>query len=356
VYNDACGGTSERQCWVLRRLEVALMNHGKRRLPGRAWAAAILVLGSTSAVIAGDRGASLTAGLAWAYPSGPQTTYGQAPGPGPFHMPGSKLTLTRAQLDQAEGPIDWHPEEHPPAPAIVRGPATSKTTPCAECHAFNGAGFPASADLAGLPAAYIIEQVMAFRSGDRQSARPDQPNTAEMIKAAKSVTHEELNAAAAYFSRLPRKSWLRIIETATVPRTSPDKFGWLNLAPGGGHDPIGNRIIELSDDMQRQFLYDDHVFLRDYVPPGAVQRGKRVVTTGGGTGTPCSSCHGPGLRGTALAPPLAGRPAGYIARTLWDIRVGARRGASVALMQVPARAMRPTEIRDAAAYLASLKR
>lgn len=295
-----------------------------------------------------------SAGLAWAYPSGGETAFGKPPGPGPFHMPGSSLTLTRAQVEHADGPIDWYPDDHPPAPAIVARPTASKTTPCAECHGFNGAGFPATADLAGLPAAYIIEQVKAFRSGDRRSAKPGQPNTAEMIKVARSVTLAELDEAAAYFAGLPRNPPLRVIETTTAPRTVPDRYGWLDPVPGGGAQPVGGRIVELSDDMRRSLLGDDHVILTDYVPPGSVARGRVVVASGGSAGTPCGTCHGPDLRGTALAPPLAARPAGYLARTLWDIRAGARYGPSVAAMQAPAKGLSPAEIRDAAAYLASL--
>jgi cytochrome c553 len=315
----------------------------------------VIFLAPTVALAACTLSNDPTCGLAWAYPSGAETAFGKPVGPGPFHMPGSPLTLTQAQIEQADGPIDWYPDDHPPAPAIVRGPASSKTTPCAECHGFNGAGFPASADLAGLPAAYIVEQVKAFRSGDRRSAKPNQANTAEMIKAAQTVTPDELDEAAAYFARLPRKPWLRVVETTTAPRTIPDRYGWLNPAPGGGTEPVGDRIVELSDDMQRGFLGDDHVTLTDYAPPGAVARGRVIVATGGGAGTPCVTCHGPELRGTAITPPLTGRPAGYVARTLWDIRVGARRGPTVAPMQQTAKALSPSEIRDVAAYLASIR-
>jgi cytochrome c553 len=114
--------------------------------------------------------------------------------------------------------------------------------------------------------------------------------------------------------------------------------------------------VELSDDLQRGFLNDDHVTLTDYAPPGAVARGKDIVATGGSTGIPCVTCHGPELHGTAIAPPLAGRPAGYVARTLWDIRVGARRGPSAAPMRKAVKALSPSEIRDVAAYLASIER
>lgn len=330
------------------------MDRGRRPTSRRALTTGVISLVSIFTLVAGVRPGSPTDGLAWAYPSGAETAFGKPPGPGPFHMPGSPLTLTRAQIEEADGPIDWYPEDHPPAPAIVRGPAASGTTPCADCHAFNGEGYPASADLAGLTAAYIVEQVKAFRSGDRRSAQPGQPNTAEMIKAAVSVTPQELDEAAAYFASLPRAPRLRVIETATVPRTIPDKYGWLDPAPGGGTEAVGDRIVELSDDIQRTFLSDDHVTLTDYVPPGAVARGDVIAATGGAAGIACTTCHGPELRGTEIAPPLAGRPAGYLARTLWDIRVNARRGPSVAQMQRSAKLLSPVEIRDVAAYLASL--
>jgi cytochrome c553 len=296
-----------------------------------------------------------TSDLAWAYPRGPETRFGKPLGPGPFHMPGSALTLTRAQIDEADGPIDWHPDDHPPAPVIVRGSPRLKTTPCAECHAFNGGGFPGSADLSGLPAAYIVEQVNAFRSGERRSADPNQPDTGEMIKVARAVTPQDLEQAATYFAALPRSRWLRVVESPTAPRTVPDSFGWLDPAPGGGTEPVGDRVVELSDDLPRMFLGDDHVTLTDYAPPGALARGKAIAETGGDAGTPCGACHGPDLRGTPLAPPIAGRPAGYLARTLWDIRVGARRGPAVELMQRPAKGLTPSRIRDVAAYVASLK-
>jgi cytochrome c553 len=101
---------------------------------------------------------------------------------------------------------------------------------------------------------------------------------------------------------------------------------------------------------------DDHVMLNDYAPRGAIAQGARIVATGGSAGAPCASCHGAGLRGTDHIPPIAGRPAGYVARTLWDIRVGARRNLEAAPMLGIARTLAPADIRDVSAYLASLRR
>jgi cytochrome c553 len=175
-----------------------------------------------------------------------------------------------------------------------------------------------------------------------------------MIKAAKSVTPRQLQEAATYFAHLPRAHWLRVVESSTVPRTIPDKFGWLDPAPGGGSEPIDGRVIELSDDLPQAFLGNDHVVLTDYAPPGALARGRAIVETGGVSGQPCTVCHGATLGGGPTAPPLAGRSAAYLARTVWDIRVGARRGLAVTPMLAPSRALNALDIRDAAAYLASL--
>jgi cytochrome c553 len=312
------------------------------------------ILSATISLLACEREVKPTSGLEWAYPKSEKTTFGQPLGPGTVHVPGSTVSLTREQFEHASGPIDWHPEDHPSAPAVVAVSQAGKSSPCAECHGFNGAGFPGAADLAGLPAEYIIEQVTAFRTGDRRSADPDQPDTAEMIKVAKTVTPAALKQAADYFAGLPRSRWLRVVESASVPKTTPDKYGWLDPAPGGGTEQVGDRVVELSNDLPLMFLDDDHVILTDYAPPGAIARGRRVAETGGGGGVSCHACHGPQLGGSGSAPPISGRPAGYVARTLWDIRVGARRGEAVAPMQAIANRLTASEIRDVSAYLASL--
>lgn len=295
-----------------------------------------------------------TADLAWAYPRGKTTTYGQPLGPGPFRVPGSRLVLTGAQIETAKNPIDWHPETHPPAPRAVAGPAEPGATACAQCHLFNGAGFAASANLAGLPADYIVEQVEAFHSGQRTSTLAGAPNTAEMIKTARAVSPAALREAAAYFAKLPPPRRLKVVEAADAPRTVPDRFGWLDPAPGGGSEPLGDRIVELSEDLPRMMIGDDAVVLIDHVPPGSIARGRQVAASGGAAGVPCRTCHGEHLAGLGVVPPITGRPAAYVARTLWDLRSGARRNAGAAPMRAVAARLTPAQIRDLAAYLASV--
>lgn len=291
---------------------------------------------------------------AWVYPKGDHSVFGTPLGPGAFRVPGSDLVLTRDQFDHAPKPIDWHPADHPPAPVPVAGPVKG-SEPCAECHLFDGAGFPGAASLAGQPADYIVEQVMAFRTGERVSADAGQPDTAEMIKVAKAVSPEALRQAADYYARLPRPPWLRVVESSIAPRSVPDRFGWLDPAPLGGTEPLGDRIVELSEDWQRLMIYDDHVMLIDYVPPGAMARGRRLAETGGGAGMPCRGCHGSDLAGAGAVPGIAGRPAASIARALWDMRLGARRNAAAAPMLPVAARLQAAQIRDLSAYLASLR-
>jgi cytochrome c553 len=323
-------------------------------LQAQAWRT-IALLSLTASVVAcsPDRPTPPGPGLAWAYPTSKEG-FEMPAGPGPFHVPGSSLAFTEKEVNDDENPVDWFPSDHAPPPFVVSHQRPNGATPCAECHLHNGHGFLGAADLNGLAASYIVEQVKAFRSGDRRSAQPDRPDTNEMIKVAKRVSDPDLEAAAAYFAALPRQTRLRVIESGDVPVTKPDKYGWLDLAPAAGREPIGVRVIEVSEDTRSGLLGDDHVNFIDYAPPGSVERGEALARTGGPGGQPCRSCHGPDLRGVGYVPPLSGRSAPYLARMLWDIKSGARRGSTVAQMQAPARGLTEGDIVDITAYLASL--
>lgn len=291
--------------------------------------------------------------LAWAYPHAAKGPFPDV-GPEPYHVPGSALTFTAAQILDDSNPVDWFPAEHPVPPQIVAHGRPNGPTACAACHFANGEGFLGSADIAGLPAAYIVEQVHEFRDGRRASAQADRPDTVEMIKTAKKVNEDDLAAAAAYFSALPRTRRVRVVETDSVPKTQPNHYGWLDLASDGGTEPIDGRIIEVSEDPKLLFVADSHVGIVDYVPKGAIASGQALVRSGGPGGMACTSCHGANLHGIGGTPPIAGRSAAYVARMLWDIKTGARGGTAVSLMQGPAGQLDPTQIRDIAAYLASL--
>ena len=86
-------------------------------------------------------------------------------------------------------------------------------------------------------------------------------------------------------------------------------LGWMHVpVGGGGMEPIGTRIIETLEELERVEVRDSEASFLAYVPTGAVARGETLVTTGGnGRTVACTVCHGPDLRG--LGPVPAGRPA-----------------------------------------------
>jgi cytochrome c553 len=294
---------------------------------------------------------SVPAELAWAYPAAPVGPFPD-PGPPPYRVPGSNLSLTRAEIANSDLMRDWYPDSHPKPPPVVASGVRGAIA-CGACHLANGTGFIGAADIAGLPQAYIIEQIRAFRSGARGSAQPDRPDTVEMIKVARKIDDAHAADAAAYYSGLPRYARYRVIETDMVPGTHANHYGWLDLTPGAPAEPIKGRIIEVPEDVRRMFIGDDRTHVIDYVPKGAIASGQALVRSGGPGGLPCTSCHGSDLRGTGGTPGLAGRAATYLARQLWDIRTGARGGPSVASMQSVTANLTPTQIRDISAYLAS---
>ena len=71
-----------------------------------------------------------------------------------------------------------------------------------------------------------------------------------------------------------------------------------------------------------------------YAPTGSIKRGEALATTGGnGKTMACGTCHGPDLKGVGPIPNLAGRSPSYLARQMYDIKLGTRNGAMAALMK-----------------------
>jgi cytochrome c553 len=314
--------------------------------------ASLALFAAAVAVLAGCHPQPVTtAQLAWAYPQAPDQPLPQAP-PGTYRAPGSAFSFPAAVLNSRTP--DWFPNEHPPAPPAVAIGHEPGAEACSNCHNYNGAGFIGIPDLAGLPAAYIIEQAHEFAAGRRRSTQPNRPGTAVMTEIAQHVGEADLAAAAAYYSGLHRTKWYRVVETNVVPATVPDHYGWRDRAPKGGTEPINGRIIELPEDDHRMlWMSDPHSGVVVYAPTGAVARGQALVNAEAG-GQKCAYCHGPDLNGTGVAPPLAGRSAAYLARELWDIKSGARSGPAVAQMQSPAHRLNAQQVTDVAAYLSSL--
>lgn len=231
-------------------------------------------------------------------------------------------------------------------PTIVAA-RRDKGMSCAECHGPSGAGVSHTATLTGLPAAYIVEQVKAFRDGSRAND--------EMHFETTHVSDADVRQAAAYFSGLRlRTARTRIIEAARVPTTQIETYMLVRTA-GGGSEPIGDRIIELPFDPEDVRMGDAHARFVAYVPPGSVARGRLLMTTGEGATMACTSCHGADLRGVVNVPPLAGCSPTYLTRQLVQFALGHRQGVATLPMQQEVSHLTLADMVSVAAYAATLK-
>jgi cytochrome c553 len=267
-------------------------------------------------------------------------------------IPGTDKSFTMAQIRDYWDVGDWFPGEHPPMPAVVVHGRQPHVRGCAMCHMPNGKGRPENAPLAGLPAAYFVQQLVDFKEGLRTSADPRKANTKTMIEAAGEMTDAEMKEAAAYFASMAWTPWITVRETATVPRTRLTGNVFFPL-PGGETEPIGDRIIEAPEDVERFELRDPHSGFVAYVPPGSLRRGALLVTTGGGKTIACGVCHGVDLKGLGPVPALAGRSPSYIMRQLWDFHQGTRKGAWSPLMKPIVDALTQDDMLAIAAYVAA---
>jgi cytochrome c553 len=286
----------------------------------------------------------------WAYPS----HFVKVPADATVeHLPGSKASYTKAEIGDIFVVPDWYPDGHPPMPEIVAHGRKPDVYSCGHCHLPNGQGRPENASVTGLPADYIIAQMADFKNGLRKSSDPEMVSVANMVKLSKSITDEEIKAAAAYFSSFKLKPWIRVIEVEEVPKTTP-AGGMMVVTPGGGKEPIGDRVIEVSESLERTELRDPTSGFIAYVPKGSLEKGKALVTTGGdGKTMACTMCHGPDLKGTGNIPSIAGRSPSQMARQLIDFQTGARNGAMAPMMKGVVSKLKVEDIVAITGYLAS---
>lgn len=323
-----------------------------RAAAGAAACVAVYVVGVAFAhqIDTGSSDAALLAAEVWAFPkhhspdpSLPQPMQAAKPDMNRLlHVAGSTRTYTNAQLHSDFFAPDWFPQDHPPMPHIVafgRKPAWA----CAACHNVGGEGYPATASLAGLPAAYIREQLQAFRGGQRDND--------VMPQEARNLAAQDEAAAIEYFSKLHPASHVRVVESATVPKTHWDDYV---LAPdhGGAREAIGERVIEVQP---RDDNGSERAIFTAYVPPGSVAAGAKIAAHGVGAAPACESCHGAKLQGVGDIPYLAGRSPTYIVRELILFRLGKRTNPGAAPMRAEVSHLTLKDMIDVAAYAASLK-
>lgn len=308
------------------------------------------------------------AGMAWAYGVAPAPPAGAraggagrgggapAPDPTPLSLPGSTLSFTRAQITggNGAGPADWFPQDHPTMPAVVAMGRAPDVRACSLCHYPNGKGRPENAGVSGLPVAYFIQQLEDFRMDLRKSGEPRKGNTTVMANIAKGMTPEEMQQAAVYFGSMKWTPWIRVVETDTVARTRLAGGMYLRLE-GNETEPLGDRIIETPEETERtEVMRDPRSGFVAFVPVGSVKRGEVLVMGGGGGKTlACGTCHGTDLNGLGPVPGLAGRSPSYLARQMYDMQAGARRGLWADLMKPVVANLTPGDVVNITAYLAS---
>jgi cytochrome c553 len=195
-----------------------------------------------------------------------------------------------------------YPAAAAPAQPPERAPDTMETRllACAACHGRQGEGtkndyFPR---LAGKPAGYLMNQLVAFRDGRR---------------------------------RYPPMNYL--LEYLPDPYLQKMADYFAALRP----PPLAQAVSDVS--------------------PALLARGRSLVAEGDpARGVPaCSGCHGPKLTGMEPAiPGLVGLHASYISAQLGAFRYGTRTAAEPDCMQLVAASLTEGDVTAVAAWLASL--
>jgi cytochrome c553 len=287
----------------------------------------------------------------WAYPAAPPGL--PRPDPNELHTadgadPSMKLTMR--QIGDASGPPDWFPKEHTPLPQVVAHGRAPHVPACTLCHLPNGNGHPESASISGLTAQYIIDQMDAFRDGDRTNIRAP-----AMIEMALDITEKELRDAALYFSRIKQaqQKWIRVVETSRAPASHVGTGGARFFDRNGQTVPVApDMIYEIAESEQVE-LRNDHVGFVDYVPMGSLAKGRTVALGNRGRMKGCATCHGEDYKGHEDVPRLAGRSAYYLIRQLADMKAGVRKGEALGKMKEIIGKLTDADILNVAAYMAS---
>lgn len=309
----------------------------------------LLTLAALAVGVAGAAAPSDPAVLEWAFPG-----KASPPAAGPdatrkLTLPGSDAAFTDAELHDLFAVPDWRPATHPAMPSVVATGRKPDVMACGFCHQPNGEGRPENASLAGLPQAYIVEQVQAFASGARAASAHAFHPSELMIQVAKAATPAETDEAAAYFSALTFQSHVRVQEVATIGHPVAEDYLLVPRA-GAAEEPIGDRIVEAPVSMEHFERRDPQTDFIAYVPLGSLKRGAALAQT-----QSCAACHGEDLRGGELGPPLAGRSPSYMFRQLLAFHTGARTGPATLPMKGIAANLSASDMVALAAYAGSLQ-
>jgi len=263
----------------------------------------------------------------------------QAPGPDwAFMRPDPNAPAAAASTAAA-------PVAQPGAPAMVTRGKGATAPACATCHTPSGMGMPQTANVRGVNADYFIRQMMDFKSGARGGPR------ANHMQIAAALSDAEIAEIAKYYAGLSPVRWVRIVESATVPKTIVGRDSQRTKLAGTETEPLGKRIIEFPENPAALNQVAMPAFTA-YIPMGSLFAGKALVE--GSKTEECASCHGDGLKGSEDIPRIAGRSPVYIARQLYSFKNGVRKGDYADVMKSIADSLTDDDIIAAASYVASL--
>ena len=285
----------------------------------------------------------------WAFPVTDKVQPPIAPDDKPHTAPSSDKSLTRKQIDDLFNPPDWYPDQHPPLPQVVAHGSGTTVRACGSCHLPTGTGHDESAYVAALPAAYFIRQMADYKTGARKGS-------GSMTAIGKEISDNDVRAAADYFASVKPRPWIRVVETDTVPKTYVGPGNKRLQLPGGGDEPIGNRIVEIPEDEEIVLNRDPRSGFIALVPKGSIAKGEALAKGGpDGKTVACAICHGPSLTGLGEVPQISGRQANYVVRQLFSFQDGSRAGSWAPLMAQVVANLTVDDMLALGAYTASLK-
>ena len=103
-----------------------------------------------------------------------------------------------------------------------------------------------------------------------------------MTTIAKGMSDDEMKAAAEYFATDPWNTpWIKVVESATVPKTRSAGGMWMSLE-NNETEPIGSRIVEMpvNNELVELRDYRSEGSFMAYVPPGSIKKGEALATSG----------------------------------------------------------------------------
>ena len=290
----------------------------------------------------------------WAYPENNPNYKPPVDDGKPVRAPNSTAGYTWTQLRTRFIAPVWHPEDHGPLPDIVAKGRDPNVFACGFCHRADGPGGPENADLAGLPKSYIIQQMAEYKRGARVTSVSSRLPPTLMIGLSKPITDAEVEAAAAYFSGLKPRKRIKVVESDMVPKSYIAGLVWA-ATENGEREPLGQRILEIPDDLIQFESRDPRSTFTAYVPVDSLAKGEALVNKGGpGKTFQCAPCHGSDLKGLGPLPSIVGRSPSYMFRQLYDFAHGARTGEWSPLMAQVVSNLDQNDMLAIVAYLASL--